>query len=69
MIWVAFGTGIILGVFSGMLLLGLVKELAVSRRKPHSGKPIPVELSVIPAAQESQIAPQPAGRSITDWCQ
>jgi hypothetical protein len=35
MIWVAFGTGFILGVFTGIMVLDLPRELAV-RWKSHS---------------------------------
>ena len=64
MIWAAFGTGIIVGVFSGMLLLGLIKELAISRRKSHSGGSLPAEPSEH-AAPESRISGQSSGRTVT----
>ncbi len=54
MIWVAFGTGIILGVFSGMLLQGLIREFAISRGKSRSARPMPTEPSIIYEARESQ---------------
>jgi hypothetical protein len=47
-----------LGVFSGMLLVGLVKELADSRWRNHSRGPTAIESSIMFDAPESKIAQQ-----------
>lgn len=31
--WIAFGLGVVVGLFSGMFLLGLIRELALSGAK------------------------------------
>ncbi len=38
MVWVAFVTGMTVGTFSGVLLVGLVKDLAIWRSKAIIGE-------------------------------
>lgn len=67
MIWVAFATGIILGLFAGMLLLGLARESAISRRQPDIERPPSAGPPVLYAAPESRIGPRnlQTGRLLT----
>lgn len=58
MVWVAFGAGIILGLFGGMLVLGLIRGMAASRSGACVKKPPAAEGPEVSAPLNTQATSQ-----------
>jgi len=64
MIWFIFGTGFVLGVFTGILLLGILMEPANRQRARGAGAPNPAGPGAILHGRQSEDARQLLGKSL-----